>query len=263
MAAQGVLPTATRARLIAMQAQIEMWRFSEMKRARRLLDQAKSLSPDDTWILSTVGDHQLKSGEPDQAEASYRRAIEIAPGDPSGYVGMGSRCEKEPALDQAEAWYRQAIARAAGDPAGYENLALLLARVDYRRNATQISDLMARRNAIDPEGEYDAYLTLSNTCAEVGLAKEALDWCERARSFAPDLPRAYLSLADLSNARGDAANAEALAGKAVNLAPVRAGVYGADARQTRRLRHGAARVAGRVEGRVPRRPGANLCSRRH
>jgi predicted Zn-dependent protease len=136
-----------------------MWRFSEKKRASVLAVKAHRMSPDDGWILATVGDCYLEQDEPKKAVACYERSIAVAPTEANGYTGMGDRHEYAKQFDQAEHWYREAMARAGGDSGGYERMIRMLAHhSDVMNNGAQIQELLERRNAVDPEGEYDIFL---------------------------------------------------------------------------------------------------------
>jgi putative inorganic carbon (HCO3(-)) transporter len=56
--------------------------------ARELLEQAVQQVPDDASLWATLGDARAVLGEPQGAEAAYRRALELEPGQPTATEGL-------------------------------------------------------------------------------------------------------------------------------------------------------------------------------
>jgi type III secretory pathway component EscV/tetratricopeptide (TPR) repeat protein len=229
LAAQEELPAATRARMLSLLAQIELIRFSEPKRATALLARAEDLAPRDVVVLATVGDLHVKQGDAERAISYFNRAIEVAPTESNGYVSMGELSEKEDRVDDAARWYTQAIEKAGGDVSGYDRLLGL--RDLVVKDHVRYLELMERRNAVDPGGEYDAYRDTgdrfkafaqeSQVCDEEKrrYLADARSWYERARLLHEDWPLAYTSLAELCKSDGHVAEAETWAKKATQVSP--------------------------------------------
>jgi type III secretory pathway component EscV/tetratricopeptide (TPR) repeat protein len=235
---QDIVPPQTRARLIAMRGQIELWRFLEKKRAQALLAEAERLAPADVMVLGVLGDWHAQDGNGEKAIACYRRAIEVAPGEANGYIGVGDAMEKEGAGDknersrQAEDWYRRAVAMAPGDGTGFDRLIRTLVRADaFRTNPSETLSLLERRIAVDPEGEFDAYLALGDQCRDYCRENSVTDavrawyraqsrmWYERARALQPGWPLGCPGLAELCKDEGDFDEAEREGQRAISLAP--------------------------------------------
>src|SRR5574341_1424572 len=155
---QEFLPVPTRARLVTVVGQIELWRFERAPRARALFDEAQRLAAEDGMVLATLGDYWLMEKNVEAATDYYQRAIAAAPQMASGYTGMGDRFEKDERIEEAEAWYRRAISLAGGDGLGYDRLLRLLgapSRLQCRE--AEFLAVLEQRLAVDPEGEYDTY----------------------------------------------------------------------------------------------------------
>ena len=233
-----VVTEPMRVRLIVLQAQIELWRFVEKKRTAVMLAEAERLAPDDVSVLGTLGDLYAQQADGERAVRCYQRAIEVAPTDSNGYVGMGELLEKDEASakgqrsDEAEAWFRRAVTQAPGDATGFDRLIRLLVRTDaYRSDDTECLELLERRIAVEPEGEFDACLAIAdhcrNYCSEHVVSDEtrrwyfaqSRRWYERAGSLHPDWPLAYTGLAQLCKDEGDLDRAESNARHAISIAP--------------------------------------------
>ena len=226
------IPAKTAARLITLHAQIELWRFTERKRAAALLARADQVAPGDPMVLSTLGDLAAEQRDGERAVGYYARAIAAGPEECNGYVGMGEWSEKEEQRETAEKWFRQGIAKAAGESTSYDRLLRLLAGNDgLRKNRPVIDELMDRRLALDPEGEYDALLMMGEACRtnaklpnlpaadKRAYFAQARTWFERATSLNPQWPLGYTSLADLSKDEEDLAQVDKWARRAMEVAP--------------------------------------------
>ena len=229
LAAQETLPSTTRARMLALLAQLELIRFSEPKRAAGLLAQAEQLGPSDVVVLATNGDQRVQQGNGKEATSYFNRAIDVAPTEANGYVGLGELSEKEDRVDDAAHWFTLAVEKAGGDVSGYDRL-LGLRSLVVKDHAAYM-ELLERRNAVDATGAYDAYRDTGDRykayCQDRQLPDEekrryladARRWYERARSLHEDWPFAYTSLAELCKSEDDLAQAEAWGKKAIEVAP--------------------------------------------
>jgi tetratricopeptide (TPR) repeat protein len=167
------------------------------------------------WVLVVRGDAFLARGDLQDAMATYRKAGELAPDDPTVLRRLGvafsrirdyssaidlfrrslAQSSDQPQvllelgfalmqrgdLDSAEAVYRDAIARSPLEPGGYANIAL----VQLRRGETAPA-IAALNEAlrIDP-GLVDAYLLLGRTYATLGRTADAATALRRALEFSP------------------------------------------------------------------------------
>ena len=220
LAEQACLPDKSRARLITIVGQIDLWWFDMKDSARKRFDEATKLSPNDATILSTWGDYWLVLNKPDEAGEYHGRAIAADPHMAGGYTGLGDRFERDGKLDEAEKWYREAIRLAGGEAAGYGRLIRLLGRPErLEKREAEMLALARTCVEVDPETEFDTYLDIGSYYAQVGRYSEARSWYEKARALHDDWPRACTALADLSLDQRNEAEAEALWKKAIDADP--------------------------------------------
>jgi tetratricopeptide (TPR) repeat protein len=176
------------------------------------------------WVLVVQGDHYLAAGNNQEALATYRKAEELAPVDPTVLRRLGvaqsrikdytaaidylrrslARHSDQPQallelgfalmqrgdLDSAEAVYRQAITLSPQDAGGYANVAL----VELRRGETGPAiEALNKALVLDP-GLVDAYLLLGRAYGMVGRFSEAETTLRRALEFSPGNPAALRML---------------------------------------------------------------------
>lgn len=226
LAAQPFLPARVRARVMTIQAQIEMWRFSERDRAGALLRDADALAPNDTFVLSTLGDLAMESGDAAAALPLYERAIEAGPGECNGYVGIAEMHLKEDRFDDAREWFDRAMRMAPGEASSYERMTKVLGRKgELQHHLEDVERLRVRREAIDPEGEYDALLSLGDLFRDDGRLDDAHALYERARRLQPRCPRTDVAAGEMSRIAGDLAGTERHARRAIELDPAFPGAH--------------------------------------
>jgi type III secretory pathway component EscV/tetratricopeptide (TPR) repeat protein len=219
LSTQEALPAPTRARLIAVRGQIELFRFGNPAKARPLFEEAAAIAPEDGWILASLGDYWQGEQNAAKAVALYQRAMEVAPDDPTGYVGMGDGCEKQGHVDEAEAWYRKAIALAGGDSLGYVRLLSVVGRpTNLTAHEDEFLTLLKKAIAVDPEGEYDVYLSAGGYYLAAARPSEARAWYQKAIRLESDWPRGYTELAEFAKTQGNLEEAETLCRKAIEVA---------------------------------------------
>lgn len=218
LARRPFLPDRLRARLLTIEAQIELWRFNEHPRARALLDEALALCPEDAFVLATQGDVALESGGKSEAQALYERAIAAGPTECNGYVGLGELHQKAGEFDAAREWFERGVREAPGEATSHERLMKLLGRKgELEDHREDIERLRVRRDAIDPEGEYDSLLGLGDLFRDDGRLDEAQAWYDRARRLQPRWPRADVAAGEACRTAGNPAGAERHARRAIEL----------------------------------------------
>lgn len=214
------LPALTVARLTAIAGQIEQWRYRQMDRALALLEQAETLAPDDGWVAAAVGDCWQQLGDGARAREYYERARALAPADPAGYVSEGELHESRSAWEEAEHWFQRAIDAAPGDTLGIDRLIRVLSRPEVlAQNRARVLDLLAQRNAIEPDGAYDAFLSVGEYYQGAGRAEDAGNWFRRACDLQPMWPRAWVRLAQWEDDRQQPVESERLLRHAISIAP--------------------------------------------
>lgn len=83
------------------------------ERARELLSRALAQRPDDALVLSDLGSAQQGCGDAEAAFASWRRATEIAPGEPMPWFNLGRHLQLEGRTAEAADALERATALAA------------------------------------------------------------------------------------------------------------------------------------------------------
>ena len=223
---QELLPGRSRAQLIAIVGQIELWWFENRTRAHARLQVAEKMAPEDGLVLATVGDCLQAERKLEKAANYYQRAIERSPRIASGYTGMGDRFKNDESLEEAvrldlaEEWYRKAISSAGGDSSGHGRLLELLGRPGkLEKHEQEFLALAQTRLNVDAEMEYSTHLEVGQCYLNNKRIPEARRWYEQAIALQNHWPHAYTKLAALCREQGKDKEAEALCSKAIEVAP--------------------------------------------
>jgi Tfp pilus assembly protein PilF len=148
---------------------------------------------DHTRVESGFGTLYAKQGKLAQAEAAYRRAIQLDPTDSEPYFGLGILYAKSGKTDQAIAEYTEALARDPGYTDVRLNLAALyLDRKDFDRAREQYLQVVAH----DPSYT-DALFNLGVLAQDQEKWEEAAMYLERATRSDPNALDAYVRLAEI------------------------------------------------------------------
>lgn len=115
----------------------------DSKRAEALLTEAQAIGGERTEVIDHVGNLQLDFGRYDQALASFRKAAELEPANPTHWLGLA---RAHLALDQQEQ-ARQALGKAIEADPGSVPAATLSALIDLRagRNEAALATAIALR----------------------------------------------------------------------------------------------------------------------
>jgi tetratricopeptide (TPR) repeat protein len=189
-----------------------------------------------------------EGGHPDQAEAHYRRAIEIAPDYAAAYSNLGALVRAEGRVNEAIAQYREAlrlqpdhvsaqynlgnallaagrpgeaadhfrraVEREPGSAEAWNNLGIALAAQGRPDDAAQY---FRRALAIAPTAE--GHHNLGNVLADLGHVEEAISELGRAIAAQADYFPAHYDLGRLLIAHGPASDAVDVLRRAVALDP--------------------------------------------
>ncbi len=117
----------------------------------------------------------------DEAEAAYRKAIELNPSDATAYYNLGILLKNLKRYDEAEAAYRKAIELNPSYATAYSNLAILL-RVTER--AKEALSLLEKVIEIDSE-DFNPYLGIASISKALGESVPSA-FVEKVRKLIPE-----------------------------------------------------------------------------
>lgn len=178
--------------------------------ARRELEAAIKINPQNAVALRRLGDLALADGRLDDARFLLQRSAAIS-SDPSTLAVLAV---VRGDVDGAIALYRQAIERHPDRPEIRNDLAAVLSR--SRREPEAVVEY-EKALALDPH-LYEAQMNLGATLTRMGRDDEALRWFERAAQERPSSaePHVYLALMHARARRNDDAIREAAAAVAAD-----------------------------------------------
>lgn len=111
-----------RATALCVVAEIELYHFVRLSRARELLRQAVELAPDQPGVLRCWGEYWLAREELEQARECFSRLVQMRSDLADGFVGLGDCADKTGDVTAAESYYNQAVVNAPGMRDGYRQL---------------------------------------------------------------------------------------------------------------------------------------------
>jgi len=195
--------------------------------------------PDDAEAYYSLGNTLRKFGRTDEAEASYKRALQIRPDYAAVHSNMGNLVLAQGRLDEAEISYRRAlqarpdcaemhynlgnIIRVQGrfDEAEVSYRRALQIRPDYAETCNNLGTLLqdmgrlveaeaSYRGALQAKPDYaEAYNNLGNVLLDVSRMDEAEASFRRALEVKPDYPDAIYNLGGCLMNQGRLDEAEA------------------------------------------------------
>lgn len=166
--------------------------------ALKIAEDRLKQNPDDVAALGVQGDAEFMTGRLAQAEASYRRALELSRRDRRALLGLG-RILLDSDPRGAESYFREALRYYPSDGDAMTNLGVALDAQGDHAGAQELYRQVIARN---PEAS-SAVADLGLSLALTGKTAEALQYLE---------PMARQP-GSSSRVRGDAAFALALAGR--------------------------------------------------
>ena len=154
-------------------------------------------------------------GDLNGAERCFRRALELAPGEPSILLNLGRLLREMDKLDEAEACLRRALAAAPGRAATHAALGNVLHAQGRYRDA--IASYRAAL-AIEPRA-HETLCDLGNALSEEHALEDAIIAYRDAIAARPDYARAHAHLSTTLLRRHELAAAGAASEEAMRLAP--------------------------------------------
>ncbi len=155
-------------------------------------------------VLGGLGDAARESGDAPRAVIAYRKALEVAPGDPALLLNLGLAFAAAGDAGAAVSAYQRSLAADARQPMAQVNLGIALERQGDVRAATEA---YRRAISLDPTGPL-GYLNHGTSLLREGNAAEAIPLFERALARDPGLAVGHYQLALARLKQGDLAGAE-------------------------------------------------------
>jgi protein O-GlcNAc transferase len=165
-------------------------------------------------LLALAQWHQT-GGRAAEAEALYRRAIDLDPQNPDLHRGLGTALEDQGGTAEAAEWYRRGLALAPEDADSWCNLGMAL-----RQSAQPSEATTAYRRAVRLDaGFVEAWFNLGNALTALGRFDEAISAYRAALTLRPDDAEVCCNLGNALHQRGRIGEAAAAARQAVACRP--------------------------------------------
>ena len=129
------------------------------------------------------------AGQPDRAEASYRRVISLAPDHAKAHNNLGCVLSVQGKLDEALACYRRALQLDPEQPEANQNYAAMTSDTGAQEVAIQGYLRQIQKDPTDAR----AFNNLANIYVGLGRNTEAMANLERAITLEPNRPEAHYS----------------------------------------------------------------------
>jgi tetratricopeptide (TPR) repeat protein/predicted Ser/Thr protein kinase len=162
----------------------------------------------------TLGKAFMLSGQPEEAARSFARALELRPDDPEALLNLAGAQEKS-APDEAEAAYKKAIDLRPAYWSGYNGLGYFYV---YSGRLADASAMFAKTVELSPDNSR-ALTNLGSSLLLRGMFEEAIEPLEKAVEVQPKDPNAFTNLATGYYYAGRLKQAREAFERAVSLAP--------------------------------------------
>ena len=178
------------------------------------LEQAAVLAPS-SEILSNLGTAFFESGNLEEAEKAFRKALRLAPFQPEALMGMAAvhlrQDEPEKAL--------QMLSRIAGKEAALPEVAYNRALAMQKMGLLEDAEKTLRKYAEEHPADAEALNALGVVLLQRGDLAEARACLDKALSLKPEQGRFYYNRAEIKKQQKQFAEAAEDAGRAVVFAP--------------------------------------------
>ncbi len=190
----------------------ELGQLNEAEASYRRALQAK---PDYTAAHYNLGNTLTGLGRLNEAEASYRRVLQIKPDDADAHYNLGNALRELGRLNEAEASYRRALQIKPDFANVYNNLGNTLQALDRPDEAET-----SYRRALQIKPDFvEAYSNLGNTLKNMGRLDEAEASYRRALQIKPDSAKMHSNLGLIFQDMGRLDEAEASYQRAIRIKP--------------------------------------------
>ncbi len=220
LAEQEAFPKSLRAKIYVQAAEIQLYDFMTPDDARRLLQCAEELAPEERLVQRGWGAYWIQQKDFDRARTCLQEAIKRDPLLVEGYLFMGDCYDRLNDLDAAEEWYREAISVNSGYSSEYIRLMQLYGRAElFATHEAQLQPLLERAISIDPEYTYLCYLDMGYVYEQNQNYQRAYEWYIKAIELDETQLSGYIFLGNAALAEKDYMRAEEAFQKAMKVAP--------------------------------------------
>ncbi|MBM3213208.1 tetratricopeptide repeat protein, partial [Candidatus Poribacteria bacterium] len=159
--------------------------------ALKFLDEGLEILPNNIDILALFGGIYLDMDEPDKAEDTFKKIIQMNQSNYRSYLAVASHYLESHMRDKAELYFAQAISINPDEPDIYIEIAREYCKVDMCQLANEYYEKAKNKKPGDSETLIKIITILLNkSCSDF-----ALKYAEELLKYFPDLPRAYYLMA--------------------------------------------------------------------
>ena len=176
---------------------MELNRGGETAKSERILRGLLRRNPEHLDALRLMGVHCARKELYNDAEAFFRRAVDLAPDFWLAWINLGAALNEQQKFDQADTAFKRALAL---QPRSVFTLEKLGANSLFDGRHEDAIDWLDAALEQDP-AHFPSLLCLGHVLKTVGRQKEAIDAYRRCAAAKPDFGEAYWSLANLKTFR--------------------------------------------------------------
>ncbi len=176
---------------------MELNRIGESKQSEKILRGLLRRNPEHLDALRLMGVHCARKELYNDAEAFFRRAVDLAPDFWLAWINLGAALNEQQKFDEADTAYKQALQLKPESVFTLEKLGANSLFDGRHEDAVNYLDAALER---DP-AHFPSLLCLGHVLKTVGRHEEAIDAYRRCAAARPDFGEAYWSLANLKTFR--------------------------------------------------------------
>ncbi|MCY4566261.1 MAG: tetratricopeptide repeat protein, partial [Gammaproteobacteria bacterium] len=176
---------------------MELNRIGESKQSEKILRGLLRRNPEHLDALRLMGVHCARNELYNDAEAFFRRAVDLAPDFWLAWINLGAALNEQQKFDEADTAYKQALQLKPESVFTLEKLGANSLFDGRHEDAVNYLEAALER---DP-AHFPSLLCLGHVLKTVGRQEEAIDAYRRCAAARPDFGEAYWSLANLKTFR--------------------------------------------------------------
>lgn len=204
------LPSELRARMIAITAEIHLYRFVQPTKAEALLKRAEQLCPGEHVTSRARAEMCFEAKDTEGAKRRYQAISEKKPRLADGFLGLAECADAEGDASAAEGYYQQALRVAPGMTSAHRGLMNWYSKRLEEREKLILT--IFNRLVIVSDDEPGECLNLALAYKKAGKLAEARQWLNKCVTLQPDngLGEVWSGHTDRDEASGDADRRDAL-----------------------------------------------------